>query len=75
MGTQLPAGAPAKPVFAVPVLESVKRNKTERRVTVPEVIAALVDDGFIPQAEAERALNRTAASSSDRRGFGFLPVD
>ena len=65
MGTQLPAGAPAKPVFAVPVLESVKRNKTERRVTVPEVIAALVDDGFIPQAEAERALKDWRTAPSD----------
>ena len=65
MGTQLPAGAPAKPVFAVPVLESVKRNKTERRVTVPEVMAALVDDGFIPQAEAERALKDWRTAPSD----------
>ena len=43
MATSLPASAP-KTAFAVPVLESVKRNKSERRVTLPEVLAALVED-------------------------------
>ena len=65
MATPVPATAPTKPVFAAPVLEAVGRNKTERRVTVPEVMAALVEDGFIPQLEADRALKDWRTAPSD----------
>jgi len=65
MATPSPTAAAPKPSFAVPVLESVKRNKTERRVTMPEVLAALVEDGFIPQAESERALKDWRTNPSD----------
>ena len=64
MATSLPASAP-KTAFAVPVLESVKRNKSERRVTLPEVLAALVEDGFIPQLESDRALKDWRTAPSD----------
>ena len=62
MATSLPA---AKPAFVAPVLESVRGNKFERRVTVPEVLTALVEDGFIPQDEADRALKDWRTTPSD----------
>ena len=57
--------APTKAVFVAPVLGPAAQNKTERRVTVPEVIAALVEDGYIAPADAERALKDWRTSPSD----------
>ena len=65
MTTPSPASAASKAVFAVPVLESVRRNKSERRVTLPEILAALVEDGFIPQTDSDRALKDWRTTPSD----------
>ena len=67
MATPAPAPkiASTKPVFAAPVLEPVGRNKTERRVTLPEVLTALVEDGYVSQDEADRALKDWRTTPSD----------
>ena len=57
--------ATTKAVFAVPVLESVKTNKSERRVTLPEVLTALVEDGYVLQVDADRALKDWRTTPSD----------
>ena len=65
MATPQSTSTSAKAVFAIPVLEPARRNKTERRVTLPEVLAALVEDGYIPQAESDRALKDWRTKPSD----------
>jgi general secretion pathway protein E len=50
------ASVPAKPAIAVPALVPVKKNKAERRVTVPETLSALVQDGLISQEDADKTL-------------------
>jgi len=64
-----PAPAPAKPAISVPVLQPARRNKTERRITVPEVMNALVADGYIPQDEADRVTKLWRTSSVDEHAL------
>jgi general secretion pathway protein E len=51
------SAAPRSPIPA-PALISVKKNKTERRVTVPETLSALVQDGMVSQEDADRVLKQ-----------------
>ena len=64
-----PAPVPAKPSISVPMLQPARRNKTERRVTVPEVMNALVADGYIPQDEADRVTKLWRTSSVDEHAL------
>jgi general secretion pathway protein E len=60
-----PAGA-ARPAVSVPVLGPARRSKIERRVTMPESLNALVEDGFISQEDADRVLKdwRTSGATA-----------
>jgi len=51
------------------MLQPARRNKTERRVTVPEVMNALVADGYIPQDEADRVTKLWRTSSVDEHAL------
>jgi general secretion pathway protein E len=48
--------AAPKPAMPAPSLIPARKNKTERRVTVPETLVALVQDGLISQDDADKTL-------------------
>ncbi len=45
-----------------PALIPVQKNRIERRVTVPETLAALVQDGMVSQEDADKTLKNWRAS-------------
>ena len=65
MSSPLSSPSPAKPVIALPVLVSVRRNRTERRITVPELMTGLMEDGFIIQDDHDRVMKDWRTSGSD----------
>ena len=65
MATPAPSSTPVRSGIAAPALVSVKRNKTERRVTVPEIMAALVEDGFILAEDADHVVKEWRVSGTD----------
>ena len=65
MSSPLSSPSPAKPVIAIPVLVSVRRNRTERRITVPELMTGLMEDGFIIQDDHDRVMKDWRTSGSD----------
>ncbi len=67
-----PAPAPAKPVVAVPALIPVRRNRTERRLTVPELITALLEDAYISREDHDRVLKDWRTSGSDSHPLTVL---
>ena len=52
----------ARSNIPVPVLIPVHKNRTERRVTVPETLTALVQDGLVAQEDADKALKNWRSS-------------
>ena len=66
------APAPVKPTVAVPALIPVRRNRTERRLTVPELMAALLDDAYITREDSDRVLKDWRTSGSDSHPLAVL---
>jgi general secretion pathway protein E len=52
----------ARSNIPVPALIPVHKNRTERRVTVPETLTALVQDGLVAQDDADKALKNWRSS-------------
>lgn len=65
MSTPAPTQTTPRSTIAAPTLTSVRRNKNERRVTVPETLAALVEDGLIAQEDADRVQREWRTSGTD----------
>ncbi|MEO8104625.1 MAG: ATPase, T2SS/T4P/T4SS family, partial [Betaproteobacteria bacterium] len=65
MSSPASSPVPAKPVVAVPVLVPVRRNRTERRITVPELMAGLLEDVLISPEDHDRVLKHWRTSGSD----------
>ena len=79
MSTNAPTSAstpvpptPAKPSISVPVLIPVRRNRAERRLTVPELLTALFEDAFIAQADHDRVIKDWRTSGSDSHPLTVL---
>ena len=66
------APAPVKPTVAIPALIPVRRNSTERRLTVPELMAALLDDAYITREDSDRVLKDWRTSGSDSHPLAVL---
>ena len=72
MSSPVTSPIPAKPVIAAPVLLPVRRNRTERRLTVPELMTALREDGFVSQEDHDRVLKVWRTSGSDAHPLTVL---
>ena len=79
MSTNAPTSAstpvppsPAKPLISVPALIPVRRNRAERRLTVPELLTALLEDAFIAQADHDRVIKDWRTSGSDSHPLTVL---
>ena len=74
MSSPVSSPKPAKPVIAIPVLMPVRRNRTERRITVPELMTGLLEDGLVNQDDHDRVLKDWRTSGSDAHPLAVLAL-
>ena len=72
MSSTAPTPPQAKPSISTPALVPVRRNRTERRLTVPELMTALLEDVFITQEDHDRVVKDWRTSGSDSHPLTVL---